>query len=150
MDLEKQENPAHRESTLHRVSFAVVFLLLLFGPYAWYMIRVAIERGKPYYTAEITSIKASNFTEAEVYHTSPSFYITMRVQNQDTSCNIYFKDWQFSIFHDGIPLGHGFSPDGFVVNKTSDVAGITGTTSTPLLGLAKEVHDHIISSGQSF
>ncbi|KAF0920947.1 hypothetical protein E2562_037795 [Oryza meyeriana var. granulata] len=147
VDLEKQESPAHGESTLHRVSSTVVFLLLLFGPYAWYFINVAIESGKPYYTAKITGIKASNFTEAQDYHTSPSFNITMSIHNHYPN-SIYFTDWQFAIFHDGIPLGHGSFPDGFVVNETSDAAGITGTTSSPLLGLAKEVHNHMISSGQ--
>jgi hypothetical protein len=49
---------------------------------------------------------------------------------------------------DGVPLGHGSFPSELrVYNMSEDT--LTGTTSTILAGLAKEVHNHI-SSGKSF
>jgi LEA14-like dessication related protein len=100
-----------------------------------------------HYSVEITGIRPSNFKEAQDTTVLPSFDITMRIDNRYNK-DLYIRDWQFALLLDGVPLGHGSFPDSIRVYNMSDDT-LTGTTSTVLAGLAKEVHNHI-SSGRSF
>lgn len=135
------------QDALARKATCVILLvmLMIFGPvFLWHCIQDHIEGG---YTVEITGIKASNFTEAQDTTSTPSFDITMRVDNRYKN-DLYFTDWQFAVFHDSIPLGRGSFPYNIRVENMSDGTG-TGTTSSVLVGLAKEVHNHI-STDKSF
>jgi hypothetical protein len=111
------------------------------------LILCALAEPDEYYRVEITGIRSSNFNEAPDTMVLPSFNITMRVDNHYKK-DLYITDWQFAILLDGIPLGHGSFPYNVRVYNMSDDR-LTGTTSTVLVGLAKEVHNHI-SSGKSF
>ncbi|KAI4999381.1 hypothetical protein ZWY2020_003970 [Hordeum vulgare] len=127
--------------------FGCLFLLLYLTTMftlCWCVLAIL---GEEYYTVEITGIRSSNFHQAQDAAALPSFDITMRIHNHYKK-DLYFQDWQFAISLDGIPLGHGSFPYDLMAYNMSD-ATVTGTTSTVMTGLAKEVHDHI-SSGTSF
>ena len=59
----------------------------------------------------------------------------------------YTSEWQFSVWHAGTPLGRGSIPGSFCLKKmTRDT--VTGATSSELVGLAQDVHEHM-ASGES-
>jgi LEA14-like dessication related protein len=122
-------------------------VLLAFSVVWGILIWCALAEPDEYYSMEITGIRSLNFNEAPDTMVLPSFNITMRVDNHYKE-DLYITDWQFAILLDGVPLGHGSFPYDLRVCNMSDNT-LTGTTSTVLAGLAKEVHNHI-SSGKSF
>ncbi|CAM0881886.1 unnamed protein product [Alopecurus aequalis] len=124
-----------------------LFLLLysvVWGTLIWCLLRSQVDE---HYSVEISGIRSSNFKEAQDTTVLPSFDITVRIDNHYKK-DLYITDWQFAILLDGVPLGHGSFPYNLRVYNMSDDT-LTGTTSTVLTGLAKEVHSHI-SSGKSF
>jgi hypothetical protein len=127
-------------------------LFLIFGTYGLFLaLGIGSDdcRGSKFYGVEIVGVKASdsaaNPQDDAAARSSPRFELTARLSNHyrgQRLRTLCLTNWQISIWYDGIPLGQGSFPRNVCVGKSGE-ATATASTSTELLGLAKEVHRHM-------
>uniref|UniRef100_A0ACD5VQK2 Uncharacterized protein n=1 Tax=Avena sativa TaxID=4498 RepID=A0ACD5VQK2_AVESA len=109
-------------------------------------------RSSRFYGVEIVGVKAANPQDEEgAWSSSPRFDLTARLSNHyrgQKLRTLCLTNWESSISYDGIPLGQGSFPRTVCVGKSGE-ATVTATTSTELVGLAKEVHLHMAATHES-
>jgi hypothetical protein len=132
---------------VHFLYLLAYILLLIFGTYGVFLAFGFPNDDHPnseFYGVEIVGIKPWNPQDdaAPAWTSSPRFDLTARVSNHYSGQKLRtlcLTNWQSSIWYDGIPLGQGSFPRTVCLGKSAE-ATATATTSTELLGLAKEVH----------
>jgi hypothetical protein len=106
------------------------------------------ETAKHYYTVAVVGVKPANFEDAMAARSSPSFNVTMCIDNRYDR-DLYIDDWSFSLWLDGVPLGRGSFPYDLTASSMSETT-VTGTTLSALVwGGEQEVRSHQIANGKS-
>jgi hypothetical protein len=157
MDRYKDEPKTSEADVDLRVAYLYPLAYILFLIFGTYRLFLALGigsddcRGSKFYGVEIVGVKASDSANpqdddaAAARSSSARFDLTARVSNHyrgQRLRTLCLTNWQSSIWFDGIPLGQGSFPRTVCVGKSGE-ATVTASTSTELLGLAKEVHRHM-------